>query len=185
MKARAEPGNHEGLFGPIGRRVDAGQFARASNVPFLGQGRTVTGLIVAGVDGSPSSVEALRWAAKQAQLTGDALEVVTAWQRPASFGAVPWPEGFDPERDARDELRTVVESELGTESGVEVHQRVVEGPSAPALIQASERADLLVVGSRGHGAFAGMLLGSVSQHCVSHARCPVVVVPCQASADGG
>jgi nucleotide-binding universal stress UspA family protein len=55
-------------------------------------------------------------------------------------------------------------------------RQVIEGPPARVLIDASQNADLLVVGSRGHGAFAGMLIGSVSQHCVHHASCPVVVV---------
>jgi nucleotide-binding universal stress UspA family protein len=53
---------------------------------------------------------------------------------------------------------------------------VVEGHAAAVLVERSEGADLLVVGTRGHGRFTGMLLGSVSEHCVIHARCPVLVV---------
>jgi nucleotide-binding universal stress UspA family protein len=135
------------------------------------------GLIVVGVDGSQSSMDALRWAAAQAKLTGASLEVVAAWEYPTSFGwAPPWPADFDPEKEARVALETVVSQVLGAESGLDVRQLVVEGHPAPVLLGAAERADLLVVGSRGHGAFTGMLLGSVSEHCTSHSPCPVVVV---------
>ena len=61
--------------------------------------------------------------------------------------------------------------------GVEIERRVTEGSAAAVLIEASRDADLLVVGSRGHGGFTGLRLGSVSRQCVSHASCPVVVVP--------
>lgn len=137
----------------------------------------MSGLIVVGVDGSQSSLDALEWAANQARLTGSALEVVTTWEYPVSFGwAPPWPENFNPEKDARDALDEVVQRVVGRGAGVEVRQTVVEGHPAPVLLKVAEGADLLVVGSRGHGAFAGMLLGSVSEHCVSNAKCPVVVV---------
>jgi nucleotide-binding universal stress UspA family protein len=137
----------------------------------------MSGLIVVGVDGSQASVDALEWAATQARFTGFALEVVMAWEFPVSFGwAPPWPSDFNPEKEAYDALGEVVNRVVGSGSGIEVRQTVVEGHPAPVLLKASEGADLLVVGSRGHGAFAGMLLGSVSEHCASHATCPVVVV---------
>jgi nucleotide-binding universal stress UspA family protein len=60
--------------------------------------------------------------------------------------------------------------------GVEIERRVVQGPAAEVLVRAAAANDLLVVGSRGHGGFVGLLLGSVSQQCVHHAPCPVVVV---------
>jgi nucleotide-binding universal stress UspA family protein len=134
-------------------------------------------VIVVGVDGSEPSIDALRWAIAQARLTGASLEVVTTWEYPTSFGfAPPWPPDFDPEREAEEALGKVLERELSAHGDVEVHESVREGHPAPVLVQAAEQADLLVVGSRGHGAFAGMLLGSVSEHCVSQAPCPVVVV---------
>lgn len=134
------------------------------------------GRIVVGVDGSEASQAALRWAARQAQLTGERLVVVAAWEYPTSFGWAPaYPSDWDPEGDARKALAEVVDQVLGAERP-EVDLEVAEGHPAPILVEASQDADLLVVGSRGHGAFAGMLLGSVSEHCVSHAHCPVVVV---------
>lgn len=100
-----------------------------------------------------------------------------AWEWPTSWGRTPtWPPGQDPADETRKLLAEAVDSVLGRHSALDVHEVVVEGHAAPALIAASEHADLLVVGSRGHGAFAGMLLGSVSQHCVTNAACPVVVV---------
>ncbi len=138
--------------------------------------RTMTTVVV-GVDGSEASLDALRWAAQQAQLTGASLDVVTAWEYPTAFGwAPPIPADWNPEEEARRELAESVERALGAAPSVNVRQVVVEGHPAPVLLAAAEHADLLVVGSRGHGAFVGMLVGSVSEHCVSHAPCPVVVV---------
>jgi len=135
-----------------------------------------TGVIVVGVDGS-ESIDALKWAAGQAKLSHASLEVITAWARPTYWGREPvGPPGSDVEEDARRMLAEVVESALGPHPSVEVRQVVVEGHAAPVLIAASEHADLLVVGSRGRGTFGGMLLGSVSMHCATHAPCPVVVV---------
>jgi nucleotide-binding universal stress UspA family protein len=133
--------------------------------------------IVVGYDGSPSSAKALEWAARQAEQTGATLEVVTVWQWPTSYGApMPIPDGFDPASDARtvvDEAgRLVQEAHPSVRSRLLVH----EGHPAPTLVQASKGASLLVVGSRGHGAFIGMVLGSVSEHCVTNAECPVLVL---------
>jgi nucleotide-binding universal stress UspA family protein len=131
--------------------------------------------IVVGVDGSESSREALRWAAGQAKLSGAELDAVTTWKLPTEW-AVPYPEGLDPEADASKVLEETVRAVLGEHPDVEVHTRVFEGHPAPSLVDVARGAQLLVVGSHGHGAFTGMLLGSVSEHCVSHSPCPVVVV---------
>ena len=133
--------------------------------------------IVVGVDGSEPSILALRWAAQQAKLVGASLDVVTTWEFPPTLGwAPPYPSDFDPEKDARHALQEKVDAELGLEPEVEVEIKVVEGHPALVLTELSRGAELLVVGSRGHGAFAGMLLGSVSEYCAAHAACPVVVV---------
>ena len=133
--------------------------------------------IVVGVDGSGSSVRALNWAAQQAELTGALLEVITTWEWPMSYGwAAPYVPDWDPSADARKVLTEAVELVRQAHPGVTVETNVAEGHPAPALVEASRGADLLVLGSRGHGEFVGMLLGSVSEHCVTNAHCPVLVV---------
>jgi len=135
------------------------------------------GVIVVGVDGSDGSLEALRWAAAQAEATGDTLEVLMAWEWPNAWGRTPaWPPGQDPADQTTRLLAEAVDRALGPRHSPPVHQVVVEGHPASALIAASEHAALLVVGSRGLGGFAGLMLGSVTQHCTTHAACPVVVV---------
>jgi nucleotide-binding universal stress UspA family protein len=138
--------------------------------------QTAPGRIVVGVDGSESSLDALSWAARQAVMTSASLEVVTTWQWPSSYGwAVPVPEDFDPEQDVRRTLEATVASVRSAHPEVDVTARVVNGHPAPVLVDASKDAELLVVGSRGHGEFVGMVLGSVSEHCAAHAHCPVLV----------
>jgi nucleotide-binding universal stress UspA family protein len=132
--------------------------------------------IVVGVDGSPASKEALRWAARQAVLTQANLDVVIAWRPPVTYGYAVEISDADFEGRARETLDSLVSEVLGPNVPTTVRTSVTEGHPAPALIEAARGADLLVVGSRGHGAFSGMLLGSTSMHCVHHATCPVLVV---------
>ena len=133
--------------------------------------------IVVGVDGSPSSRQALRWAVRQAALTGAVVDAVIAWHDPASYAGYAWliADTSDAEAAAKT-LSETVDSTIAAGRGVTIRQRVVEGGAACVLLDAAHGADLLVVGSRGHGGFAGMPLGSVSQHCVHHSPCPVVIV---------
>jgi nucleotide-binding universal stress UspA family protein len=138
--------------------------------------------IVVGVDGSDSSRAALAWAYDEAAHHAAAITAVAAWHPPAlpmtpPYGSIP-PEGYvsQPQRDALDLLdRFVAELDV-REPAVDVRTVVAEGNPAQVLIERSKDADLIVLGSRGHGGFRGMLLGSVSQHLVAHAACPVVVV---------
>lgn len=134
--------------------------------------------IVVGVDGSPSSRQALRWAARQAKVTGASLEIVTCWEFPitSDWRMPPSPIAADLEHKAHRHLKEPVFEVLGDDPGIDVTITAVEGHPAPVLIDAARGASLLVIGSRGHGAFAGMFIGSVSNHCVSHAPCPVTVV---------
>ena len=136
--------------------------------------------IVVGVDGSDGSIEALRWAARQAELTGATLHVVTAWAFPehrTPFGVVfDIAESADPTARARSKLDGFSADILGKHENVTIRAEVIPGNEVEVLIDAARGADLLVVGSRGRGGFAGMLLGSVSAQCVRHARCPVVVI---------
>ena len=146
-----------------------------------GQEQHAGSRIVAGVDGSPSSIIALRWAIRQAELTGAVVDAVIAWNYPVATGAYGWaPTGmatsFDFKENAEKVLAEAITTACGPGSTVPVRARFVEGNAARVLLDASDGADLLVVGSRGHGGFTEALLGSVSQHCVHHAHCPVVVI---------
>jgi nucleotide-binding universal stress UspA family protein len=137
-------------------------------------------MIVVGVDGSPESKEAFRWALEEARLRDATVRAVYAWRDPyvlaPGYGL---PEDFEfgalRER-AVETLDAVVAEVVGNTSDVHVDKVVAEGPAGSVLVQAAEGAEMLVVGSRGHGGFVGLLLGSVSQQCVTHAPCPVLVV---------
>jgi nucleotide-binding universal stress UspA family protein len=139
--------------------------------------------IVVGVDGSPSALSALRWAIAQARLTGAAVDAVIAWHYPAVAAAGGYglaPAAIEPDYDFREiaekTLADAISQVATPGNAVPVHARAVEGRPAQVLLAASARSVLLVVGSRGHGGFAEALLGSVSQHCVQHAACPVVII---------
>ncbi|MFJ6775931.1 universal stress protein [Kitasatospora sp. NPDC091257] len=133
--------------------------------------------VVVGVDGSPSSYAALRWAARHATLIGGVVDAVGAWEPPSHFGwSAPVVDStFDrelAERRFAEELHTV----LGEDSRVRVRQTMVMGDPSDVLLDAARGAELLVVGSHGRGGFTRTLLGSVSTHCAQHAACPVVIV---------
>jgi nucleotide-binding universal stress UspA family protein len=137
--------------------------------------------IVVGIDGSDPSLAALGWAVRQAELTQARLEVVTTWEWPTSYGWAPAiPSDYDPAGDAERMVEDTLSKTRTEHPAVDIRLLVVEGHPAAVLVHASREADVLVVGSRGHGGFPGMLLGSVSQHCAANAHCPVVVVHGQA-----
>lgn len=136
-----------------------------------------TNRIVVGVDGSPSSQGALRWAAEEARLRQADLVVVHAWQMPYT-GVYPYVgDAYDTAvfQRAADETVDQVLADIDVPEEVSVTRKVVYEPPAKAILDAATDADLVVVGARGLGGFAGMLLGSVSQHVAHHATCPVVV----------
>jgi nucleotide-binding universal stress UspA family protein len=134
--------------------------------------------IVVGVDGSASSKAALWWAVRQAELTDGTVEAVTAWHYPSAWYGWTPPQSvtFDFEKIASEMLDETIAKSIGPDHLVEISKRVLQGNAAAVLLDAARGAELLVVGNRGHGGFAGTLLGSVGQHCVQHASCPVVVV---------
>jgi nucleotide-binding universal stress UspA family protein len=133
--------------------------------------------IVVGVDGSDSSKAALRWAIRQAKLTGGSVDAVTAWHYPSTYGWAPIADGaVDIEGEAKKALTEALNEVSGLDPEVSVRPQVIEGHPAEVLLRAARGADLLVVGSRGHGGFTSALLGSVSQNCVLHAHCPVLVL---------
>lgn len=131
-------------------------------------------LVVVGVDGSAVSDLAVDWAAEYVAQTGGTLDVVSAWCYPTAYGQPMVTSAYDPKHDAE----TIVEKALARLQlpGDRVRAHVVQGPAPIVLTARAGDADLLVLGSRGHGGFAGLLLGSVSQHCVHHAPCPVAVI---------
>lgn len=134
--------------------------------------------IVVGVDGSTGSQAALRFAIQEASLRQARVEAVLAWHWPAMAAETALPAGIDPKGWAQSTLDdTLATLSAGDGGDTDVEGRIVEGHAAAALLEAAKGAELLVVGSRGHGGFTGLLLGSVGQHVVSHAPCPVVVVP--------
>ena len=147
-------------------------------------------VIVVGVDNSDGAKAALAFAHEEARLRDATLRAVHAWQ----FGRIGYA-GFEGPVPAIggdiDEVRAAavaaldatVREVLADAADVKIEQRVVEGTAGAALVDESQQADLLVVGSRGHGGFARLLLGSVSQQCAHHAACPVVIVRSKASGE--
>jgi nucleotide-binding universal stress UspA family protein len=136
--------------------------------------------IVVGVDGSPSSRTALTWAAAEAADHGADLVVLNVWEHtlPPPAGSVSVSERYVPDESQRtaEDLVKLIKEVLGEDPEVLVQPRVKQGNPAKVLIEQSEDADLLVVGTRGHGGFRGLVLGSVSQHVAGYAKCPVAVV---------
>jgi nucleotide-binding universal stress UspA family protein len=142
--------------------------------------------IVVGVDGSEPSRDALRWAVTQAGLTGAGVEAVLAWHHPylaAGYGWAPLAvmQASEFAADAEKLVTDVVSSVVDPATAVPVTARAVQGSPPRVLLDAAGGAQLLVVGSRGLGGFTEALLGSVSQHCVHHAPCPVVIIREQAA----
>jgi nucleotide-binding universal stress UspA family protein len=144
------------------------------------------GIIVVGVDGSDGARAALAWALAEARLRGSTLRAVHAWMIPAmGSGEAPWaliPPGSYVDVSA-DQIEKATHEALDREiaevdgsTGVAVERYVEEGPADQVIVEASKDAELVVVGSRGRGAIATLLLGSTSQHVIQHAACPVVVV---------
>ncbi len=137
---------------------------------------TTAAAIVVGVDGSPQSVEALRWAARMAPVLGAGIRAVGAWEYPAEYaGYVPLgSDNFD--EVTRKRVDKAVHEAFGDDLPAGFSTSVVFGHPSKVLVHESEDATMLVVGRRGHGGFRGLLLGSVSAACVSHASCPVLVI---------
>src|SRR5215475_2241763 len=137
--------------------------------------------IVVGVDGSPVAREALRWAAEEAELRDCAVEAVYGWQ----VSTEPRPQGVEPgvappldayQRQAEQRIAAVVAETLAPELAKRVTVRAVHRTPGRALIEEAEDADLLVLGSKGHGRLAAWLLGSIRDEAVQRAPCSVVIV---------
>lgn len=131
--------------------------------------------IIVGVDGSTPSIDALRRGAQIAGALEFPLEAITTWDYPVTFESY-YPTDVPPEVDAAKILAEAVEQAFGGNSPKGLTQTVLHGPPARVLIEQSRGAFMLVLGSRGQGGFVGLLLGSVSFACASHAHCPVLVM---------
>ncbi|MFW8745075.1 universal stress protein [Mesorhizobium japonicum] len=138
-------------------------------------GTASTPFIVVGIDGSEHSIDALRQAHRMADALHADIRVVAAWEWPFMYDPTATPH-YSPAKEAKREVRSALDEVLGVRGAEAVPVEVVHGSAAKALIDASENAAMLVVGSRGHGGFAGLLLGSVSAAVAEHAHCPVLVV---------
>ncbi|PZG95257.1 universal stress protein UspA [Streptomyces sp. NTH33] len=133
--------------------------------------------VVVGVDGSPSSYAALRWAVRYAQLVDGVVEAIHGWDTPSFVGRAgpAISPGLDQEQ-ARERFAEGLRGVFGDDRPASLRTRLVQGDPSEVLIRASQGAEALVVGSRGLGGFARAVLGSVSQRCAQYAACPVVVV---------
>ena len=134
--------------------------------------------VLVGTDGSPNAAAALRWALEYARNTQSDLRVMHVWHYPyaaSEAGAMMAPTQLVFEENARaalDEALTGLDT-----SGVVVEKRIRAGSPSAVLLEESKNADTLVVGARGHGGFAGLVLGSTATHCARHAQIPTVVIP--------
>lgn len=156
--------------------------ATASTPQDVVRGQRVPGGIVVGVDGSECSLDALQWAMDEGELRGLPVHVLMSWHMPpvAGMAMVVLPPEVDVASAARQQLDEVLAERPGPPGGRSaaspLSSSIAQGSPAWELLDAAQDASLLVVGTRGHGGFAGLLLGSVSQHCAAHAQCPVVIV---------
>jgi nucleotide-binding universal stress UspA family protein len=157
-----------------GAAVSAGSADRPGGPAAGGNRHTV----LVGVDGSPASITALRWAAREAAVRDAPLRVVHAWMPlPTMYpGFYSGLDGQVMEKAARAILDDSIDQGGTAATGVDVEARLIVGGTAHSLITAAADAQLLVLGARGHGGFAGLLLGSTTHQCVHHAPCPVAVI---------
>lgn len=136
---------------------------------------TANAPILVGVDGSDSSLDALRYAAKVSAALGVPLRAITTWDYPALADLYP-SLGWTPDKDAAVLLDAAIKDVFAGDPPPDLTAAVLAGPAPAVLIDESRRAEMLVLGSRGRGGFAGLLLGSVSATCATHAHCPVLIV---------
>ncbi|MEB3372310.1 universal stress protein [Saccharopolyspora mangrovi] len=132
--------------------------------------------VVVGVDGSEESVHALRWAADHVRQVGGVLHAVTVWHQPVQFGYHQTSPDAELQRQGQEALDSSVARVKPDFPSVDIRPKLIRGQVVDEFVKLSKKADLLVVGDKGHGAFTGMLVGSVAVKIVHHAACPVTVV---------
>ncbi|AYD90451.1 universal stress protein [Actinomyces sp. 2119] len=171
------------LLGTVSSALPAHGHCPTVVVPQRTQGADYTPVrrIVVGVDGSSSARKALHWAVAEAEAWGAELTAIAAVPMASGAGALAWlPAAVDREQvlaDVRSGLDRAVAEALEGSSEVVVRRHALDGNPAELMAEFSTAVDLVVVGSRGRGGFSGLLLGSTSQAVLSHASCPVMVVP--------
>lgn len=143
---------------------------------------TANAPILVGVDGSESSLDALRYAAKLADALELPIRAIMTWDYAALIDLYPTP-GRSPDAETAVLLDAAIKDVFGEDPPAGLTAAVIAGPPPSVLIDESRRAEMLVLGSRGHGGFAGLLLGSVSATCATHAHCPVLIVRHQKDED--
>lgn len=147
-------------------------------------GNAAEAVVVVGVDGSPQSVEALRWGARLAPAYGASVKVVGAWENPPEYANFVHFEDDRFDELARERVDRTVREAFGEDVPAGLSTVVEFGRPAKVLMRHGEGAEMLVVGRRGHGGFKGLLMGSTSSACVAHAPCPVLVLPEEAVGAG-
>lgn len=137
--------------------------------------------VLVGVDGSESSIQALRLGAQLAPALNATIVAIGCWDFPEIYAGYVPPDFARFEAAAAKTLADALEKAFGEETPERLTSQLVRGPAAAKLVEAAGGASLLVVGRRGHGGFLGMHLGSVSSACVAHADCPVLVLHAESS----
>lgn len=132
--------------------------------------------IVVGVDGSRLSLQALWKARRLAEVLDCSLQVVTVWEHSVALTSPIPSDTWSPHVEAEHALSGAIEEAFGSDLPAGMQRTALVGKPVKLLVEASSGAEMLVVGSRGHGGFAGLLLGSVSSALAAHARCPVLIV---------
>lgn len=132
--------------------------------------------IAVGADGSPASLEALRWAVSYASGRNIAVRVISAFDIPWTIYITPTSNDETYANAALEALEDTIKKALPEGTDVELIPQIVQSRPHLALVTASKNVDLLVVGRHGQGLLPGALIGSVADYCVQHAECPVVVV---------
>jgi nucleotide-binding universal stress UspA family protein len=135
------------------------------------------GTIVVGVDDSDAAHAALEWAIAESKLRGASLHIIHVFGAMAGFGTSIAPEYYpQAEKEAQAELQRLLDKTPQVGELADVKASVIPGGASEVLVEQSQDAEMLILGHRGKGGFAGLNLGSVSAQCVRHARCPVLVV---------
>ncbi|MDI2032851.1 universal stress protein [Saccharopolyspora sp. TS4A08] len=132
--------------------------------------------VVVGVDGSEESVHALRWAAEHVRQVGGLLHAITVWHQPVQFGYHLTSTDAELQKQGQEALDGALARVKPDFPSVDIRSKLIRGQVVDEFVKLSKQADLLVVGDKGHGAFTGMLVGSVAMKIVHHSACPVTVV---------